>query len=427
MRRILLVAAWLLSAMLPAMAQNTTGLVVTTCGTVPVPFKATNPGPFTVDVNGNLCQSGTGGGGGNVNVTQWATTNVATPQGNNADSIAAFTAGLPPIASYPFLWDGVDFDRAPGDATNGAWVNVKTSVLPTGGATSANQATEISSLASIVTNTGAPLPPQSVAVPAAGFGICDGANGATNPCTTVMTVKPVSTAPVTATDKAAVVALRPDSPGIVALGQTTKSASVPVAIASDQVGTAGTANATVVTVQGIASMTKLLVTPDSVALPANQSVNLAQFGGATASLGSATGANSIPVVIASDQGASGYETPSSATAAGMPPVVCGSAVSSCVLKGSAGNLYSVYADCTAACWLMVFDRTTAPTNGATTAGVASGNMVECISIAAGSVGSISYGKGPPAVYDTGITAVISSTACATLTLSTVGFVHGMVK
>jgi hypothetical protein len=44
-------------------------------------------------------------------------------------------------------------------------------------------------------------------------------------------------------------------------------------------GTAGTANAGVVTVQGIASMTKLLVTPDSVALPANQSVNLAQVAG----------------------------------------------------------------------------------------------------------------------------------------------------
>jgi hypothetical protein len=44
-------------------------------------------------------------------------------------------------------------------------------------------------------------------------------------------------------------------------------------------GAAGTAATGVVTVQGIASMTKLLVTPDSVALPANQSVNLAQVAG----------------------------------------------------------------------------------------------------------------------------------------------------
>lgn len=91
----------------------------------------------------------------------------------------------------------------------------------------------------------------------------------------------VSTAPVTATNTALVTALRPDSPGIVTLGQTVKSASVPVAIASDQVGTAGSANTTVTTVQGIAGMTKLLVTPDSVALPANQSVNVAQVNGVT--------------------------------------------------------------------------------------------------------------------------------------------------
>jgi hypothetical protein len=44
----------------------------------------------------------------------------------------------------------------------------------------------------------------------------------------------VNTAPVTATNTALVVDLRPDSPGIVTLGQTTKSASVPVTIASDQ-------------------------------------------------------------------------------------------------------------------------------------------------------------------------------------------------
>lgn len=44
-------------------------------------------------------------------------------------------------------------------------------------------------------------------------------------------------------------------------------------------GTAGTAATGVVTVQGIAGMTKVLVTPDSVALPANQSVNVAQVAG----------------------------------------------------------------------------------------------------------------------------------------------------
>lgn len=103
-------------------------------------------------------------------------------------------------------------------------------------------------------------------------------------------------------------------------------------IAGSAPGTAGTASANVLTVQGIASMTKLLVTPDSVALPANQSVNVAQFGGTSTStgqvavntapvtatntalvvdlrpdspgiitLGTAVKANSVPVTFATDQ------------------------------------------------------------------------------------------------------------------------------
>lgn len=119
--------------------------------------------------------------------------------------------------------------------------------------------------------------------------------------------------------------------------------------------------------------------------------------------------------------------PTALAAGGLTPVVCGSAVSSCVLKASAGNLYSAYAECTAACWLMVFNSTSAPSNGSTTAGVASGNMVECIDISAGSSKSIAFAGMPPEVYSVGITAAISSTACATLTLSTVAFVKGSVK
>jgi hypothetical protein len=181
-----------------------------------------------------------------------------------------------------------------------------------------------------------------------------------NSFTTNLPTVAVNVAPVTATNQAVVVDLRPDSPGIIALGQTTMSASV-------------------------------------------------------------------PVTIASDQGGIGYEAPSSAAAAGATPVVCGSAVSSCVLKNAAGNLYAVYANCTSACWLMVFNAASAPSNGSTTAGVAASNMVECVPINAGSVGGLNYSGSGPAVYSTGMTATISSTACATLTLSAVGFIHGMVK
>jgi hypothetical protein len=183
----------------------------------------------------------------------------------------------------------------------------------------------------------------------------------TNAFTTNLPTVAPSVAPVTATNPAVVVDLRPDSPGIIALGQTTKSASVPVTVASDQ---------------GAIS-----VAPVGTSLAAN----------------------------------------------GIAPVVGGSAISSLVLKASPGNLYSVYAECSAACWLMVFNSTTAPSNGSTTAGIASGNMQECVSIASGGVGSINYSGAPPEVFSVGITAVISSTTCATLTLATTGFIHGVIQ
>jgi hypothetical protein len=67
-----------------------------------------------------------------------------------------------------------------------------------------------------------------------------------------------------------------------------------------------------------------------------------------------------------------------------------------------------------------------PSNGATTAGKASGNLVDCIPVAAGGANSITYPNYPIAL-SVGIAAVISSTACASLTLSAVGFIHGTVQ
>ena len=80
----------LLGAFVPASAQNTTGLVVQTCGTVVNAFIPNNPGPFTVDVNGNLCTSGGGGGGGGLSVQDGATftagTSNFTPTGGEYNS-----------------------------------------------------------------------------------------------------------------------------------------------------------------------------------------------------------------------------------------------------------------------------------------------------------------------------------------------------
>jgi hypothetical protein len=117
----------------------------------------------------------------------------------------------------------------------------------------------------------------------------------------------------------------------------------------------------------------------------------------------------------------------SPSVASLAPVVSGSAVSGLVLKNAPGNLGSAYAVCTAACWLMIFNAVAVPSNGATTAGIASGNMQECIPIASGGIGSVSYLGGSYSAYSVGISAAISSTSCATLTLATTGFIHGVIQ
>jgi hypothetical protein len=84
-----------------------------------------------------------------------------------------------------------------------------------------------------------------------------------------------------------------------ALAQVTSSAGPNTQIVTGS-GTAGTAAAGVISVQGIASMTKLLVTPDSVALPANQSVNLAQVGGTNTVTGGVAGSQSVGGTVATN-------------------------------------------------------------------------------------------------------------------------------
>lgn len=118
--------------------------------------------------------------------------------------------------------------------------------------------------------------------------------------------------------------------------------------------------------------------------------------------------------------------PTSSSSLALTKVTCGSAASSCVLKNAAGNFYGVYAECTSACWLMVFNATSAPADGATTAGTGSGNLVDCVDIPANGSRSISYPTFPVNL-SVGATAVISSTACATKTASTVGFISGTVQ
>ena len=86
-----------------------------------------------------------------------------------------------------------------------------------------------------------------------------------------------------------------------AVTQPISAASLPLptgastAAKQPALGTAGSASTDVITIQGIAAMTKLLVTPDSVALPANQSVNVDQWG--DTALGTPTNFGTTPGAV----------------------------------------------------------------------------------------------------------------------------------
>lgn len=106
------------------------------------------------------------------------------------------------------------------------------------------------------------------------------------------------------------------------------------------------------------------------------------------------------------------------------PVICGSAASSCVAKLAPGQALSGYVTASGTSgYLMIFNATTVPSNGSTTAGKASGNLQDCIYVTApGSVG-INYSPAQPEPYNVGVVAAFSTTGCDTLTLSATAFIH----
>lgn len=81
-----------------------------------------------------------------------------------------------------------------------------------------------------------------------------------------------------------------------------KITALPVSGTVQGIGTPGASAGGVVSVQGVASGTKVLVTPDSVALPLHQSTNVDQIAGTTPDTNSGTkSAGTQRVVIATDQ------------------------------------------------------------------------------------------------------------------------------
>lgn len=126
-------------------------------------------------------------------------------------------------------------------------------------------------------------------------------------------------------------------------------------------------------------------------------------------------------------GAGAIMLPTYFSGAGITPSASGGAVSGLVLKNGPGNLYDVYATCTQLCWLQVFNSATVPASGAIVGGNVSGQMQECVPIAASGIGRISFGSGPMEYFNTGISAGISASACGTFAPISVGFIRGLAQ
>lgn len=123
----------------------------------------------------------------------------------------------------------------------------------------------------------------------------------------------------------------------------------------------------------------------------------------------------------STDGTATLNAPTASSTFALTPVVTSAVASSLVLKASAGNFYGLTTVAGASAgFVMLFDATTAPADGAVT-------PKECLPIAANSSNTISYIPGPPIAYTTGIVAVFSTTGCFSKTASATAFFSGKVK
>lgn len=107
--------------------------------------------------------------------------------------------------------------------------------------------------------------------------------------------------------------------------------------------------------------------------------------------------------------------------AAATPVVSAAAEGSHILKAAPGCLISLYAyNSGAAAFLMVFNSTTIPADGAVT-------PIECVPVAAASYQYINFAPQPPEFYSVGISAAISTTGCFTKTVGSGAFFHAIVQ
>jgi hypothetical protein len=116
--------------------------------------------------------------------------------------------------------------------------------------------------------------------------------------------------------------------------------------------------------------------------------------------------------------------PSAEAGAGLSTGASSALAANLVVKASAGNLYSfnVSADSTlsgAAWWLMIYNATAAPSDGAVT-------PAKCYAFPSGTTG-YSAAFPAPVAFGTGIVLGVSTTGCFTKTASTHAFISGDFK
>lgn len=113
-------------------------------------------------------------------------------------------------------------------------------------------------------------------------------------------------------------------------------------------------------------------------------------------------------------------TPSSDSSAAITPVVSTAAESNHVLKAAAGNFYgATITNGAAAGYVMVFNATSAPADGAVT-------PLYCWAMPA-TTSTLGVGFDYPARFSTGITIVYSTTGCFTKTASATAMFSAQVK
>lgn len=129
-------------------------------------------------------------------------------------------------------------------------------------------------------------------------------------------------------------------------------------------------------------------------------------------LGQAVKASSVPVTLASDQGTL------SVSWASVASVATSALASSLVLKAGAGSLYSIDCCPTLNGFLMLFDATSAPADGAVT-------PKWVLPMVAANGFALAFNA--PMTFSTGIVAVFSSTGPFTKTASAAAFISGQAQ